>query len=72
MFWGCYNYVEMGPLVEVSVNLVHSAYIEQLDDQGLPFAHHLTKEHNIPVPVFQDDSSHIHRAANVTDWHDWH
>ena len=49
MFWGCFNYTEMGRLVEVTVNLNHSAYIELLDDQVLPFAHHLIEEHKIPI-----------------------
>ena len=70
IFWVCFHYVEMGPLVEVTVNLNHNAYIELLDNQVLPFAHHLTEEHNIPIPVFQDDNCRIHRAANVTDCHD--
>ena len=42
-------------------------------NQVLPFAGHLTKEHNIPIPGFQDDDrSDAHTAANVTDWHDEH
>ena len=72
MFWGCFNYMEMGLLVEVTVNLNHSADTELLDNQVLLFAHHLTEEHNILIPVFQDEKSRNHRAANVTDWHDEH
>ena len=63
-FWGCFNFMEKGSLVEITVNLNHSAHIELTDNQVLPFAHHLTEEHNIPIPVFRDDSSRIHRAAN--------
>ncbi|KAI4891122.1 hypothetical protein NFI96_002470 [Prochilodus magdalenae] len=52
------------PWYLVTVSLNHSAYTELLDIQASPFAHHLTEEHNIPIPVFQDASSGIHRAAN--------
>ena len=44
MFWGCLGYVEMGSWVGVTVKLNHSAYTEQLDKQGLLFAHGLTEE----------------------------
>ena len=54
-------------MVEMTVNVNHSGYTELLDNQVC-----LTEEHNIPIPVFQDDSSGVHRAANVTDWHDEH
>ena len=56
----------------MTINLNHSADIELLDNQVLPFAHHLTEEHNIPILIFQEDNSHIHRAAIVTDWHEKH
>ena len=65
----CFSYVEMGSVVEVTVNLDHT---ELLDNQVLPIAHHLTKERHIPIPVFQDNSSHVYRAVNVTNWHHKH
>ena len=64
--------MELGSLVEVTVNLNHSANTELLEQPGLSFAHRLTGERNIPIPVFQDGRSGVHRAANVTDWHDEH
>ena len=67
-----FNYMELGSLVEVTVSLNHSASTELLDHQVWTIAHHLTEEHNIPIPVFQSDHSHVHRAADVTDWHDRH
>ena len=31
MLWGCSKSVEMGSLAELTVNLIHTAYIELLD-----------------------------------------
>ena len=64
--------MEPGSLVEVAVGLNHSAYTELPDHQVPPIALHLTEEHHIPIPVFQDDSSGVHRAADETDWEDEH
>ena len=63
----CDVHVETGPSVEVTVNVKHSSYIELLDNQVLPFAHHLTKEHSIPMPVLHNGNADVHRAADVTN-----
>ena len=62
----------MGSLVEGTVNLNLSVYIELLENQVLPFVHDLIKKHNIPIRVFKDYSSYDARTANATDWHDEH
>ena len=58
-FWRRRIDVDMGSTVGVTVDLDHSAYTEH---QVSPIALHLTGEHNIPVPVFQDDGSGIARV----------
>ena len=57
--------MEMCSLVEATVYMNPTADTELLDNQVLPFAHHLTEEHIIPTPVFQYYSSHVHRAAAI-------
>ena len=48
---------------------VSATECELLDNQVSPVAHHLTGEHNIPIPVFQDDGS---GPANENDGNDEH
>ena len=72
MFRGCYD-VEKGSSVEVTVgNVNRSVYTELLQQPGSPYSSSSYSEHNIAIPVFQNDSSRIPRAAGVTDWDDEH
>ncbi|GBO13371.1 hypothetical protein AVEN_118462-1 [Araneus ventricosus] len=72
MFWGCFSHYDLGPLTAVTTNNNQHVYFNILDDQVLPFSHHLHDEYALVTRIFQDDNSTVHRAGRICDWFDEH
>lgn len=66
MFWRSFKPRGQRILVEVSVRTIHHAMTAMScwTIAFLPFAFHLTEDHNIPL-VFQDDNCYVLGVANV-------
>jgi len=69
MFWGCFSWSGMGPLVRVDGNLDSKGYVELLEEHYIPWAENLiAQEGGYPGLVFQQDNASVDTAKRTRQW----
>ena len=69
MFWGCFSWSGMGPLVRIDGNMDAKDYIELLEEHYLPWARTLIAEDDgYPSLIFQQDNASVHTAKRTRQW----
>ena len=73
MFWGCFSWWGIGPLVEVDGNMNSEGYIDILAKYFVPWARSLAENHPYePQLVFQQDLASVHTSQYSTWWMETH
>ena len=67
MFWGCFSWLGIGPLIRVENTLNTKDYIRLLEEHYLPWARDLIAETNTSL-IFQQDNAPIHTAKYTKRW----
>ena len=63
MFWGCFSWFGVGPLVHVEGTLKAKDYVGLLERHYIPWARDLvSKEDSYPSLIFQQDNATVHTA----------
>ena len=66
MFWGCFSWHGLGPLVLVEENMNSEAYVNILAQHLIPWIH----DH--PHLIFQQDGASVHTSTYTTWWTSTH
>ena len=68
MFWGCFTWWGVGPLIRIDGTMDANVYIDTLAKQFVPWAQPLAEEHSEDADlIFQQDSASVH-TANYSKW----
>ncbi|CAG8688788.1 10631_t:CDS:2, partial [Gigaspora margarita] len=64
MFWGCFSWWGVGPLVEIEGNMDSDSYVNILANHFIPWANSLMKKYPNEIKlIFQQDLAPIHSSA---------
>ncbi|CAG8831041.1 8637_t:CDS:2, partial [Gigaspora margarita] len=73
MFWGCFSWWGVGPLVEIEGNMDSDSYVNILANHFIPWANSLMKKYPNEIKlIFQQDLAPIHSSIYTKWWMNTH